>query len=1302
MDDLAGLDWSAPPKQQSSTPPAFPQFRPSPAPQLSGRSTPLSAQQSGAGVAIPGNRPFKAPSKPATPANDSFAGLVSTKNSKSASNNLSLQERQRQLQEEKLRQEAERQKQFDAHFGGSNSSFLDNLGSGKSTPEPVAAGLRRPTPNASGRQNLSQTINKPFAGLDTTTKRPVQSPPADDDLLSAFNASAPVDASSHFPPPAFGSGRSTPANGTYSSRGHTPAPQASNNSLMNENDEDMFGLNQLAQKPTSHPPPATAPTEGDDDILGLLGKPVSEFQTKPTSKPLEVESSVQRQSTTVAASPHDKAVAELVDMGFPAEKSAIALATTESGLDVQAAVGWLLNQAHAEAKQKTQERSQDRARHSPDEFDERPRRNKTRPTARDSSAGGSTPAWMRGEEGRSRSGQRRPEGQTQEKDVSQYASELGSNFLKSANSLWKTSQKKVQKAVADFQQDGDPNVPKWMRDAQSSTSTNQSRAKAPPRDVTDEAMMLEAGGRPAKPARPSAVRHDPEPLPVRPRREQPDMRQEPRTGRPDRMSSQSPSLRQQPSILDKRPASKLTRQDLEEQSPQAYVSPSRRKKTTPQPDLFFSEQPTAPTSKSGQATPASRQSTPAQSNNPFLGATSAPKARSPAVTPPPPRPRAPPRQIPPASSSALNSSASYRQKGSEAFKRGDYSAAHSAYSSALGPLPQTHPVTIIVLCNRAVTNIKVGDPKAAIADADAALAIIGVSRGEGEKIILGGTEGDKDMKEFYGKALMRKAEALENMEKWADAGKVWREAVEAGVGGSISIQGRNRCDKAAGGGTGASAPAAAKRPPVRKPPPPKPSAMSDLGGGSAVESEAVKKLKAANAAAEKADDEKFALSDQVDAKLIAWKGTKADNLRALLGSLDKVLWPEAGWNKVNMGDLVMPNKVKIIYMKAIAKVHPDKISQSATTEQKMISAAVFATLNEAWDKFKTENGLYAVVFSPQIIENWKRSSAEGLSVVFITVWLLGDFFNIFGAVLQGVLPTMIILAVYYTLADIVLLGQYFWYEGFRLTDKPVSREDSSEEDEDEGGIATEQSPLLSDRRHAQNGAGNGFHTPPRISDIDRRGSAQSQSSFRERFLSVSGTHLSPVTPLHDDSSSASKPLPRPAPAQSTLQTIFFNLGIIILVCASGVFGWWLSTTRSYASTPPPTDSSPETLQFNIWGQIFGYICAALYLGSRVPQLLLNYRRKSTEGISMLFFLFACIGNLTYVLSIVAYKPVCGAKRGKCREGEALGIYGRYIAVNFSWLLGSFGTLLLDAGVFVQYFLYRADEESSDEEGEAVR
>ena len=50
---------------------------------------------------------------------------------------------------------------------------------------------------------------------------------------------------------------------------------------------------------------------------------------------------------------------------------------------------------------------------------------------------------------------------------------------------------------------------------------------------------------------------------------------------------------------------------------------------------------------------------------------------------------------------------------------------------------------------------------------------------------------------------------------------------------------------------------------------------------------------------------------------------------------------------------------------------------------------------------------WVVVFSPQIIENFRRSSAEGLSVVFILTWLIGDVFNIAGAVLQKVLPTMV-------------------------------------------------------------------------------------------------------------------------------------------------------------------------------------------------------------------------------------------------------------------------------------------------------
>lgn len=905
MDDLAGLDWSAPSKPSPNPPPAASPFRQSPAPQLSARSTPLSAQPSGS--SFPPSRVVKAPSKPGTPANDSFAGLVSLNTSKAAPSHLSLQERQKQLQEEKQRQEAERRKQLDAQFGVQDK-FWDTLGSTTKPSGPAPAQAPPPKINVSGTQSLSKTINKPFAHLGHEPAPPRQPSPAEADLLSAFNSAAPVDSSSHFPP---------------------PVQQKSNNSTFDD-DDDIFGLNQLKQKPVSPAQNGQSKASDDDDILGVLSKPVSEFQRPPEPpQPPPEEPRMHRQPESRGTSPHDKAVAELVDMGFPAEKAAIALAQTDSGTDIQGAVGLLLNQAHAEAKQKTQERSQSRGRLSPG--DNGGSRRGHVQASRDSSTGESVPAWMKGSDPRNRSAQRRRDNESphSEKDVSQYASEIGSTLFKSANSLWKAGQKKVQKAVGELQQDGDPNVPKWMRSAQpaprnreldprddsrsSANKSNRDRPSEPSVTVTDEALMLEAGSRPAKPPRPSA-HQTAEPRSSRQPRE-PLASNNPFASR---ISSASPSQSQRAQYLDNRPSAKLSRQDVEQQSAQAYVSPARRKKPATPANGTVSQKPSP-------STDSSRQTTPAPSNNSLPQQATLPKSRSVKPTPPTAKPRPPPRQIPPVSASALSTSAAHRGKGSDAFKRGDYSAAHESYTAALAPLPQNHPAAIIVLCNRALTGIKVGDPKGAVADADAALAVIGTSKGVDEKIVLGGAEGEKDMREFFGKALMRKAEALEHMEKWADAVKVWKEAVEAGVGGSVSIQGRNRCEKAAGGGAKSAASTAPKRPPPRKPAPPKASALADLGGGTQSEAEAVTKLRAANAAAEKADDEKFALSDQVEAKLVAWKGTKSDNLRALLGSLDKVLWPEAGWNKVNMGDLVMANKVKITYMKAIAKVHPDKV-----------------------------------------------------------------------------------------------------------------------------------------------------------------------------------------------------------------------------------------------------------------------------------------------------------------------------------------------------------------------------------------
>ena len=332
---------------------------------------------------------------------------------------------------------------------------------------------------------------------------------------------------------------------------------------------------------------------------------------------------------------------------------------------------------------------------------------------------------------------------------------------------------------------------------------------------------------------------------------------------------------------------------------------------------------------------------------------------------------------------------------------------------------------------------------------------------------------------------------------------------------------------------------------------------------------------------------------------------------------------------------------------------------------------------------------WVVVVSPQIIENFRRASAEGLSIVFIVVWLLGDVFNILGAILQGVLPTMIILAIYYTLADIVLMLQCFYYRGFTLSDNVAPKTNGHMDHEGH----PERRPLL-DSGNSPTPVSRDEHVSP----TERRESTLSQ--LRQHLSHIDGTHFSPAIPLHDAPKPTDPPALRNVKPNTVLQKAIFNTVAVLLVCAAGVFGWWLSTHTGHHKKHHKnhTEQEPEPLEFDFWGQIFGYLCAVLYLGSRIPQLLLNHRRKSTEGVSLLFFLFACIGNLTYDMSIFAYDatPLCeGRGIGKCGPGEAGRLYGRYIAVNASWIAGSLGTLFLDMCIFVQFFMYRKDDEDED-------
>ena len=70
-----------------------------------------------------------------------------------------------------------------------------------------------------------------------------------------------------------------------------------------------------------------------------------------------------------------------------------------------------------------------------------------------------------------------------------------------------------------------------------------------------------------------------------------------------------------------------------------------------------------------------------------------------------------------------------------------------------------------------------------------------------------------------------------------------------------------------------------------------------------------------------------AVLDELNEKVLSWKHNKERNIRALMTSMTPSLWPPvADWPPLHLTDLLTPAKVKLHYLKLIAKVHPDKVS----------------------------------------------------------------------------------------------------------------------------------------------------------------------------------------------------------------------------------------------------------------------------------------------------------------------------------------------------------------------------------------
>ena len=532
-------------------------------------------------------------------------------------------------------------------------------------------------------------------------------------------------------------------------------------------------------------------------------------------------------------------------MGFSPDQARAALASTESSLDVQAALETLLSEPSrsppapaaplaARGSQAVRDRFQDDDDGIEEQQSESPRPHPGQQTY----------------PSREQPSHSLSEGNYQADKLIAQASEIGSHIFQRANAFWKEGKSRVAKAYEDRaassragttgNNEGLSGRPRWMLE---NLENDQAISPGEPSRTSFRDEDFDTTQLPPNPPAPAKAHHQVKPSPPDP------------TKKVDLFSEDA-----------------LT----------AYVSPFRRG--------------------------AGPRTAPAQAES----------LRAPSPV------RLAQRNVISASPSAISASAQHKASGTDMFKLGRFAEAEAAYTSAMSQLPDSHLLLVPLLNNRGLSRLKTGNMSGAIEDFTAVITLVGPSyhpaRETGEEDSAG-----VDLGDALSKARRRRAEAYEGREKWDLARQDWESIVGADFASrhrSEALNGIGRCKKmlsmgdapdgvTSSGATRANASRPSKRPgPRRGPTPP---------------SEALVRLKKANQEAEAEEQERLELKDCVDSRLAAWRNGKETNLRALVASLDTVLWPELGWQKVGMAELVSSNQVKIRYTKAIAKLHPDKV-----------------------------------------------------------------------------------------------------------------------------------------------------------------------------------------------------------------------------------------------------------------------------------------------------------------------------------------------------------------------------------------
>lgn len=264
---------------------------------------------------------------------------------------------------------------------------------------------------------------------------------------------------------------------------------------------------------------------------------------------------------------------------------------------------------------------------------------------------------------------------------------------------------------------------------------------------------------------------------------------------------------------------------------------------------------------------------------------------------------------------------------------------------------------------------------------------------------------------------------------------------------------------------------------------------------------------------------------------------------------------------------------------------------------------------------------WTTVFVPQLVENYRRQSAEAVSLTFLAVWILGDVLSLIGSIWAELLPVIIANGVAFCITDCIFLIQCLYYRvkfRRRLTSKTANDQELSDDSLHHVNIACECTPFLRE--------------------------VETMTSVHAPHLCI---HRLPVGSKHDISRGDDEN------GYYILRTVrSYEVPVFVTtVIMIGSMGWLFA--YRIGLWHPSTNNLPEKVDEKYIGaQILGSCSAIANLCARPPQIIKNMREKSCTGNGHPFHAMNGFNSGFRLVSFIYHPVFPGQHRTWCKHSFA--------------------------------------------------